>query len=112
MKSIKYFYLVVIACSLMGLFIQLWFAPFVMALVTSYLFDVNTKQAIWVHLGIYAIACALFCTYAYTTGSKELVTMIGEIFKGISFLGLLLLSCLFYGVTALMGAWVGVAIRN
>ena len=49
-----------------------------------------------------------YCFYAYSTGSKELVTMIGGIFKGLSFPLLLLVSSLFYSVTAMLGAWVGV----
>ena len=107
MKSLSLFYIIVIAGSIICLFIPFWFAPFFISLAGSCFFEASLKKSMLVHLCVYAAVCAGYCLYAYNTGSKELVGMIGEIFKGISFVMMMILSSIFYGVTAMMGAWVG-----
>jgi len=105
------FLVLVAACSIICLFIPYWFAPFLFAFVCCWLMKPG-KQAILFHFAFYLLAAAIYCFYAYSTGSKELVTMIGGIFKGLSFPLLLLVSSLFYGVTAMLGAWLGIVFKK
>ena len=112
MKSNTLFYALVLIGSFISLFIPLWFLPFIVAIPVSYYFDVSLKKSMLVHLIVYAVICAAFCMYSYSAGSKELVSMIGQIFKGISFSVMMILSCVLFGVTAMLGAWVGGAISN
>jgi hypothetical protein len=111
MKSNTFFYIAVLTGSIISLFVSFWFLPFILAIPVSYYFEVSLKKSMWLHFGIYALACACYCAYAYSTGSKELVAMIGEIFKGLSFVSLLLISSVLFGITAMMGAWVGGKLR-
>lgn len=111
MKSNSLFYTAVLTGSVLSLFVPFWFVSFILAIPVGFYFDVSVKKAMWVHLGIYAFACVAYGFYAYTSGSKELVMMIGDIFKGMSFMVLLLISSLLFGITAMMGAWIGGQLR-
>lgn len=54
----------------------------------------------------------MFGLYTYSTGSKELISMIGDIFNGLGFIPLLLFSGLLFGLTAQLGAWLGLSLRQ
>ncbi len=104
--------LVILGCCLLSLWIPLWFSAFGLAAIVGYFYQFDFKKSVYSHFIIYSAVCIIFCFYAYNTGGKELVMMIGEIFQGLSNAVLILLSSILQGISAVCGVWTGIAIRK
>lgn len=61
---------------------------------------------------MYTVLAVMYCAWVWSTGSQRLIQMIGEIFLGSSPWLMILVSSLFFGITAALGAWSGWALRT
>lgn len=107
MKTKALFFILVLAAAVAGLFIPTWTAPFFLGLATAYWLKSLEVRHVWVHFGIYSAVCFSFGLYVSNTSGAALVSMIGEIFRGLSSWQLALVSGLIYGGSAAIGAWLG-----
>jgi hypothetical protein len=112
MKQSIQLYGIILSASILSVLIPLWISPFLVSMITTSSFKIELRSSLRSHFIIYTGVCIMFCLYAYNTGSKVLVSMIGEIFQGVSFWVLLLLSSIIYGINALLGAWLGYSLRK
>jgi hypothetical protein len=112
MKTPVTFYILVLAGALISIWVPLWYAPFVIALIMSLIAGQSRSKSFVIHLLIYALCSLIFCMYANISGSKSLISMIGELFKGLSLPLLVIISALFFALTAAIGAWLGSSLRR
>ncbi|MBK9107317.1 MAG: hypothetical protein IPM92_02765 [Saprospiraceae bacterium] len=104
--------IVCIAVAVLALFIPLWYAPFLLALLFVLILKKDSPHLLLMHFLIYALICLLYCLIIQSLGSQDLVNRMGALFLGTSSFTLALISSLFYGLSACLGAWCGKAIKG
>lgn len=105
-------YLLIVIGAVCSLFISFWFSAYAIALVQSFLLKLDVRKTLLSHFLIYSISAMVYCAVTWSTGSQKLIHMIGEIFLGSSPVVLMIISSVFFGITALLGSWSGWALRT
>ncbi len=107
MKSAYWFSVVLIAGMVIHYFIEVWWFPFAWCAMASFIFSRQISKKELIAFGIYSTGTASVLYFTSLVGSRELIQMIGDVFKGLSFAQLNMISTFIVGTTASLGAALG-----